>query len=57
MKNEFKQIDKKLKEKAKCKTCYGYGLWATGDRSPMGPMDASDGCPSIKCPTCGRGGR
>ena len=36
----------------KCKTCVGYGLWAIGDPSPMGPMD-SRGMPSIPCPECG----
>ena len=37
----------------KCKTCYGYGIWAIGDPVPMGPMDAEDGCPTKKCPECG----
>lgn len=36
-----------------CNTCYGYGLWAIGEKSPMGPMDASDGVPTIACPECG----
>lgn len=36
-----------------CKICYGYGLWAMGDPSPMGRMDASDGMPTIPCPECG----
>jgi len=36
----------------KCKTCYGYGLWAIGDKVPMGYMDADDGCPTIECPEC-----
>ncbi len=40
----------------KCKTCWGYGLWAIGDPCPMGPMD-SHGCPSKKCPECGAGGK
>ena len=31
----------------------GYGLWAIGDPSPMGPIDAGDGMPTIPCPTCG----
>lgn len=35
----------------KCKTCYGYGLWTDGT-APMGPMDASDGMPTIPCPEC-----
>jgi hypothetical protein len=54
---EFKKIDSKLKEKAKCNICYGYGLWTVGDPSPMGPMDYADGCPSKKCPECGKGGK
>jgi hypothetical protein len=37
----------------KCKTCRGYGLWYYGDPSPMGPVDASDGMPTIPCPECG----
>jgi len=44
------------KEK-KCKTCYGFGFWAIGAPNPMGPMDASDGMPTKKCPECGAGGR
>jgi hypothetical protein len=36
-----------------CKTCWGYGLWAMGDASPMGPMDATDGMPTKVCPECG----
>jgi len=35
-----------------CSTCYGYGLWAWGDTTPMGPMDASDGLPTKECPEC-----
>jgi hypothetical protein len=35
-----------------CQTCNGYGLWATGDATPMGPMDAGDGMPTIECPEC-----
>jgi hypothetical protein len=35
-----------------CKTCYGCGLWPDGT-APMGPMDASDGMPTIACPECG----
>ena len=31
----------------------GYGLWAIGDHSPMGPMDAAEGWPTIACPECG----
>ena len=38
--------------KKKCKTCYGFGLWAIGDPTPMGPLDAEDGCPTIACPEC-----
>ena len=37
----------------KCKTCYGYGLHYLGDASPVGPIDASDGYPTIPCPECG----
>jgi len=37
----------------KCTTCWGYGLWAMGEASPMGPMDASDGMPTKACPECG----
>lgn len=36
---------------SKCSTCYGYGLWAIGDPSPMGPMD-SRSMPTIPCPEC-----
>lgn len=43
--------------KNKCKTCFGLGLWAIGDPSPMGPMDFSDGMPTKKCPECGKGGK
>lgn len=39
--------------KTDCTTCWGYGLWATGDTVPMGPMDAGDGMPSKACPECG----
>jgi len=56
IKEEFKKMDKKLKTKAKCNTCYGFGIWAVGDQSPMGPMDYSDGCPNKPCPECGAGG-
>ena len=38
--------------KEKCSTCFGYGLWAIGDPSPMGEMDCHDGCPTKKCPEC-----
>ena len=37
----------------KCELCYGYGLWKIGDHSPMGPIDARDGMPTIPCPQCG----
>lgn len=45
----------------KCKTCYGFGMWAIGDPSPMGPGDAGcinpdkpvPGYPTIPCPSCG----
>lgn len=40
----------------RCSTCYGYGLWAIGDNTPMGRMDAIDGMPSSPCPECGAGG-
>ena len=36
-----------------CRTCWGYGLWAIGDATPMGPMDAGDGMPTQPCPDCG----
>jgi hypothetical protein len=36
-----------------CKTCLGFGLHALGEHTPMGPMDAADGMPTIKCPECG----
>lgn len=36
----------------KCGTCFGYGLWAMGDPSPMGPMDAGGGFPTLPCPEC-----
>ena len=39
-------------ERKECGTCRGYGLHAMGCSSPMGPMDASDGLPTIKCPEC-----
>lgn len=43
----------KPKPKIVCGTCFGYGLWAMGDSSPMGPMDAADGLPTRPCPECG----
>jgi hypothetical protein len=36
-----------------CQTCLGYGLWGIGEPSPMGPIDASGGLPTIPCPECG----
>lgn len=42
---------------SKCPACYGHGLWAVGDPSPVGPMDASDGVPTKRCPVCGAGGK
>ena len=36
----------------KCNTCYGYGMWPDGT-APMGPLDASDGMPTITCTECG----
>lgn len=42
------------KEENKCSVCIWFrGLWGLGVPSPMGPMDASDGLPTIKCPKCG----
>lgn len=41
-----------VKSTKDCKTCYGCGLWPDGT-APMGPMDASDGMPTIACPECG----
>jgi len=38
----------------KCKTCYGFGIWAIGMPAPMGPMDCADGMPTKPCPECGR---
>lgn len=43
----FKPISNK-----KCGTCWGSGMWPDGT-APMGPMDASDGMPTIACPECG----
>jgi rubredoxin len=43
-----------MDKKNKCSTCYGYGMWGIGNQNqPMGPMDASDGEPTGKCPECG----
>lgn len=38
----------------KCKTCFGYGLHYLGEATPVGPIDASDGYPTIPCPECGK---
>ena len=35
----------------KCKTCYGYGMWAVGLEAPMGPSD-SKLMPTKPCPEC-----
>jgi len=40
----------------KCGTCLGYGLWAIGDATPVGPIDSSDGVPTNPCPACGADG-
>jgi len=38
----------------KCSVCkWGFGLWGIGEPAPMGPCDAEDGCPTVKCPKCG----
>ena len=52
-KKKVKTTKKKKETKKACKTCYGLGLWAMGDPSPMGPMDGKDGMPTIACPECG----
>ena len=44
---------KKNKIPNTCKTCSGYGLWACGNATPMGLMDASDNMPTKTCPECG----
>lgn len=41
----------KTKKKKSCGSCYGYGLWAVGNPSPMGPMDSKD-MPTKSCPEC-----
>jgi hypothetical protein len=49
-------INKPLTNKlptTECGTCNGFGLWACGDATPMGRMDASDGMPTKACPECG----
>ena len=43
----------KIHTKPNCQHCYGYGLWAIGGPSPMGPTDAEDGYPTIPCKSCG----
>jgi hypothetical protein len=45
-------IKKMTISKGKCTICRGFGLWGVGDKSPMGPMDARDGCPTVECPKC-----
>ena len=39
-------------KKGSCTSCWGYCLWHDG-LSPMGPLDAQDGMPTIPCPECG----
>ena len=47
-------MTKKTEAKSpKCTLCYGYGMWAIGSPSPMGPMDVRDGFPTYQCPQCG----
>lgn len=53
-KDDYKELRKKRKN---CSTCRGFGLWAIGDSSPVGPMDAADGMPTKTCPECGAGER
>lgn len=36
-----------------CSTCQGYGLWAMGQHSPMGAIDAQDGYSTHPCLECG----
>ena len=48
---DYEKLSDKVKKEIGC--CYGFGLWAIGDASPMGPMDAKDGMPTLKCPECG----
>jgi len=38
--------------KKKCKTCYGYELWAVGSAFPVGPIYAGDGVPTLPCHEC-----
>jgi hypothetical protein len=35
-----------------CNSCYGYGFWSFGTIQPIGPIDASEGIPTIECPEC-----
>ena len=42
-----------MEDKKECTICRGHGLWALGDATPMGPIDASDGLPTKPCPKCG----
>jgi len=39
-------------KKKKCDRCLGFGLHALGCPSPMGPIDAGEGMPTIECPSC-----
>ena len=41
-----------MEGKKECTICRGYGLWALGDATPMGPIDAGDGLPTQPCPKC-----
>jgi rubrerythrin len=52
---QYKSVANRLlvQKKRECKECLGYGLWRWGDPSPMGSMDARDGCPTKPCPICG----
>ena len=43
---------KKTKKIKKCDRCFGFGMWPDG-AAPMGPIDGSDGMPTIACPKCG----
>lgn len=41
-----------MSKQQKCKTCYGYGMWAWGNYVGMGPLDAKDGMPTVECHEC-----
>jgi len=47
------QKDMERREATACTACLGYGLRAWGDASPIGHMEARDGCPTLACPECG----